>query len=117
MKEFDDLIETCKKSLKLCPWAKEQGVKGYANEIRDEADEVIEAVKNNDIKNMAEEIGDVMNDCINLALTAGLSIQEILKGADEKMHRRKPFLLEGKKVSFDEAKRIWKKVKEEEKNG
>jgi len=116
MKEFDELYEICKISNKLCPWSIATDAKGFANEVRNEADELIEAVEDGDIKEITSELGDVMNDCIQAAITLNIPIENVLKSSTEKIKRRKPFLAEGKMVTLEEAKAIWKKVKEEEIN-
>jgi len=115
MKEFDEKVEQCKTSMKLCPWSKEQGVAGYAKEIKLEADELIEAIEANNIEEICDELGDIFNDCIHVAVAANIPIEKVLRGSVDKINRRKPFLAEGRQVEMDEAKRTWKKVKENEK--
>ena len=90
-------------------------MKGYANEVKLEAEELIEAVLEKDKDDIRDELGDVIIDCVHLAIAADIPIEEVLQGAIDKMNRRKPFLAEDREVSMDEAKRIWKQVKKHEK--
>lgn len=114
---FNQFVELCRKSKGLCPWAKSQSTEDYANEIKSETDEAIEAIKSGDKKRMTDELGDVLNDWVHTVLTAGLDPEEVIASADAKIRRRKPFLAENKTVTLEEAKAIWKKVKEKENNG
>jgi tetrapyrrole methylase family protein / MazG family protein len=119
MQNFNDLVRTTSKSIMLDPWAKKRGLKGYCEEIRTEADEAVSAVSKKDYKNLEEELGDVLIDWCHACIAAeqqGLfTMNDVIKGAEQKLHRRKPYLKEGRKVSLKEAKEIWAKAKKAEK--
>ena len=72
---------------------------------------------------MKEEFGDILNDVVHAVLLAekeGLfTLNDVLEGINEKLKRRKPYLLdaEPKNISKEEARRIWNKVKAMEKKG
>jgi NTP pyrophosphatase (non-canonical NTP hydrolase) len=118
---FEEFVEICKKSMKYDPWARKRGLVGYCEEIYSEAEELANAAKKEDFENMQEELGDVLIDIIHACLHAEMeglfNATDVMEGAMRKLNRRKPFLQEGRQVTLEEAREIWKKVKEEEKNG
>jgi NTP pyrophosphatase (non-canonical NTP hydrolase) len=115
MKEYAKLVE---KSIKFDPWSRKRGLAGYVDEIIIEAEELKKAIENNDAENIKEELGDVLLDwthaCILAGEKHGFTMQEVMDASAGKINRRKPYISEGKKVSLEEAKAIWKKAKEEE---
>lgn len=120
MKEsFENFINTCEKSMELDPFVKERCVSGYAEELEDEVKELKQAIENNDIKNIKEELGDVLLDWLHIAVLArgkhGLDIKEIIIDANEKLSRRKPYIEENRKVTIEEALKTWQDVKKWEK--
>lgn len=116
---FEVFANKCKKSMELDPFVKERCVVGYAEEMEDEVKELREAIKNNDCKNIKEELGDVLLDWLHTAVLAeekhGLSIREVINDANEKLSRRKPYIEENRKVTMEEALKIWQDVKKWEK--
>jgi isopentenyldiphosphate isomerase/NTP pyrophosphatase (non-canonical NTP hydrolase) len=117
--KLKQLIITSEKSIQLDPWSGTQGVAGYCDEIKKEAEEAIEAARKKDYANLREELGDVLIDWCHACLQAeqaGLfTMADVIKDADDKLHRRKPYLKENRKVELDEAKALWKNAKEIEK--
>lgn len=121
MKEsFDEMLDALRKNIKHCGWVKGHTVESYTKEIVNEANEIKEAIDKKDFENLKEEIGDLLWDVLTLAMIAErdnlFNAKDALKSVTEKMKRRKPYIFEGKKVSSEEAKEIFKKAKEEEKN-
>jgi len=122
MKEsFEEMLEAIRKVRKLSPWVSKVTSEEYSKEIVDEANEVIEAIKNKDNKNLQEELGDLLWDLltlINIAEEEGkIDSKEVIKEVIEKIKRRKPYVFEGKTVSREEARKIWNDVKKKEKEG
>lgn len=115
MNAFQDFIETCEKSKRLDPWAAERDAKAYGQELAGEVREVLEAIDKKDCKNMKEELGDVLIDWAHTCLSAGIGTDEVITAAIDKLKRRKPFLLENRNVTKQEAKRLWLKAKQQEK--
>jgi NTP pyrophosphatase (non-canonical NTP hydrolase) len=116
---FDELMKLTKKSIELDPWSKKRGFFGYCEEIKIEADEVMDAVKNKDYENLKSELGDVILDwchaCELAEMEGRFTAEEVMAGVIEKIERRKPYLKENRKVGVAEASRIWKEAKEKEK--
>jgi tetrapyrrole methylase family protein/MazG family protein len=117
---FIEFMKLMDKSIKYDPWVLDTGLKGYAKEIVDEANEAKEASDKEDYENLKEELGDVLYDWANACMAAekeGLfTMDEVIEGITEKIKRRKPYILENRKVTKEEAVRIWKEVKQKEKD-
>jgi uncharacterized protein YabN with tetrapyrrole methylase and pyrophosphatase domain len=105
---------------KGCLWDRKQTLESLATNILEEAKEISEAVKSQDIDNLREELGDLLMVIfmeIEIAREKGLfSYSEVLTGAIDKFVRRHPHVFGDLKVNTpEEALAAWKKMKEEEK--
>jgi MazG family protein len=103
-----------------CLWDRKQTLESLTTNILEEAKEVSEAVKSQDIDNLREELGDLLMVIfmeIEIAREKGLfSYSEVLTGAIDKFVRRHPHVFGDLKVNTpEEALAAWKKMKEEEK--
>lgn len=103
-----------------CLWDRKQTLESLTTNILEEAKEVSEAVKFQDIDNLREELGDLLMVIfmeIEIAREKGLfSYSEVLTGAIDKFVRRHPHVFGDLKVNTpEEALAAWKKMKEEEK--
>ncbi len=118
-KELDEFVKLARKTLAECPWANLQDVKSYVKQLTSEAEEVKTAVANNDHENLKEELGDLFWDTLMVMLIAEkegwFKPKEPLLSLIEKMRRRKPFLFTGRKVTLEEAERMWSEAKAKEK--
>jgi uncharacterized protein YabN with tetrapyrrole methylase and pyrophosphatase domain len=103
-----------------CLWDRKQTLESLTTNILEEAKEISEAVKSQDIDNLREELGDLLMVIfmeIEIAREKGLfSYSEVLTGAIDKFVRRHPHVFGDLKVNTpEEALAAWKKMKEEEK--
>jgi uncharacterized protein YabN with tetrapyrrole methylase and pyrophosphatase domain len=103
-----------------CLWDRKQTLESLTTNILEEAKEISEAVKSQDIDNLREELGDLLMVIfmeIEIAREKGLfSYSEVLTGAIDKFVRRHPHVFGNLKVNTpEEALAAWKKMKEEEK--
>ena len=103
-----------------CLWDRKQTLESLAPNILEEAEEVSEAVKYNDLDNLCEELGDLLMVIlmeIEIAREKGLfTYSDVLIGAIKKFVRRHPHVFGDVKVNTpEEALAVWKKMKEEEK--
>ncbi len=105
-----------------CPWDKKQTTVSLQKYLKEEVGELLQALDNDDIENIREEIGDVLYLLMMLAeihaenkqFTFNDSIDEI----DAKLVRRHPHVFAGKAIQSDEDLRLqWEKIKKEEKKG
>jgi MazG family protein len=103
-----------------CLWDRKQTLESLTTNILEEAKEVSEAVKSQDIDNLREELGDLLMVIfmeIEIAREKGLfSYSEVLTGAIDKFVRRHPHVFGDLKVNTpEEALAAWKKMKTKEK--
>lgn len=105
-----------------CPWDKEQDHQSLLRYLKEESQEFITAVKNKDMKNMEEELGDILLQILFHAQIARenkkFDINDVLHTLKTKLVRRHPHVFKkGKKetLSSEEVKKRWKIIKSNEK--
>ncbi|WP_036931908.1 MazG nucleotide pyrophosphohydrolase domain-containing protein [Proteocatella sphenisci] len=103
-----------------CPWDKEQTRESLIPQFYEELDEFNNAVNNNDIDNIVEELGDLL---LHIVLQAQIGkeeelfdINDIISGISEKIIRRHPHVF-GQEQAFtkEDVNVIWERIKKEEK--
>ncbi|MBN1503206.1 hypothetical protein JW930_06710 [Candidatus Woesearchaeota archaeon] len=116
--KLNELIKLIDQSMECDPWMKKTGLKGYGKEIIGEANELLEAINNEDIAHIKEELADILREVIIISRFAKdeFNFDDIIAEIVEKINRRQPYVLEGKKVSIEQALEIWKQAKIKEKN-
>ena len=121
MKEsFEALVEALKKNRRECPWAKEQEIDKYIDELTSELNEIKEAIKNKDYPNLKEELGDLLMDLLFVTIIAEekrhFTTKEVIDEVKAKLIRRKPWIFGDETISNKEdAARRWNEIKAEEK--
>ena len=96
MYTFQDLKEIIAKlrSQEGCPWDREQTFESLKKCLADETQEVFEAIDQNDMENLCEELGDVlMLVLLNSQIAdekGAFTIEQVIDGVSEKMIRRHP---------------------------
>ncbi|WP_206811382.1 bifunctional methyltransferase/pyrophosphohydrolase YabN [Paradesulfitobacterium ferrireducens] len=103
-----------------CPWDREQTHVSLKPYVIEEAYEVIEAIENQDVYNLCEELGDLLLQVIfhaQVAAEAGeFDMTDVLHGIITKLVRRHPHVFgEGKAATAREVIRTWEQIKAEEK--
>ena len=100
-----------------------QNIEPVIEKIREEIEEVTEALKLDDNKgHIAEEIGDLLFACVNLARHADIDAEKALMAGNDKFERRFQFIElklneSGKKIqecSLDVLEKLWSDAKSEE---
>ncbi len=116
---INQLVDALDRNVKYCNWINEQTISSYFKELESEIKELKMAIEKNNIKNIKEELGDIIWDALMLMKIAeqrnNTNTEEIIQDVIAKIKRRKPYIFEGKKVSIEEANRIWKESKNKEK--
>ncbi len=116
MKEFQELHSIAVEDRKYSEWAQQRTLQERADMLKEEVDEMMEAVKNNDMANLQEELGDIIWDALNIAALAeekGLfTTQETLNNTIHKIKTRKPWIFTHEKLTAEEESLRWKKAKE-----
>jgi uncharacterized protein YabN with tetrapyrrole methylase and pyrophosphatase domain len=111
-KELRKALAFMEREMRLCPWIrgidKKEMIRRLKMEIRE-----LEKAKTK--KEIMDETGDVAMTALKLMFIVsrehGISKKRIIRNYHEKMKRRKPFVLKGKKVSLKESLRLWKGAK------
>ena len=119
MEKIHDVIALSKKNVAKCPWCKQKTAEQYVTFLKDEIAELEEAFQNNDLKNIEEELGDVLWSALTLAYLCErdkrIKPDVIISRVLEKFKLRKPWLLTDETVTLDNASRIWEAAKKKEK--
>lgn len=111
----------CKLAAKLrsntgCPWDRAQTISTMLKCIKEEAEEVCQAIENGDHENLKEELGDVLFQVVMIAQIAKehkyFTIDEVLKEIDYKIRSRHTWVFGKDKANTpEEAIAMWNKNK------
>lgn len=124
-KTFADLVETFAvlRGPEGCPWDKKQTHETLITCLRNETQELIEAIEKRDDENLKEELGDVLLQVLMHSQIAAeenrFTIEDVIQGLYDKLHRRHPHVFgSGVKASTpEEALALWKEMKKKERAG
>ena len=102
-----------------CPWDRVQTHESLIPCLRNEAEEVVEAIDHQDMENLCEELGDVLLQVVmhsEIARKNGtFTIADVIDGVSRKMVRRHPHVFGDVKADTPEASlELWRQVKAEE---
>lgn len=124
MEELEEIVRLLEKlrSEKGCPWDRAQTIETLKKDIKDEYEEVIQAIDKKDYENLKEEIGDLIWTLLLVVQIASeekhFDVGDVLKYTRDKIIRRHPHVFGGEKAETPEdAIRIVNKAKEMERNG
>ena len=103
-----------------CQWDREQTHKSLRQNMLEEAYEAVDAIDDNNITNLREELGDVLLQVVLHAQIAkdegDFDIEDVAKELGDKLIHRHPHVFGNKKVSStDEILQAWEDLKKEEK--
>lgn len=119
-KKIDEFYEILKKDRIISPWSASDSFKTRFDEFSEEIKEIGEALDNNDMENLKEELGDALWDLMFLAILAdeknSFNFEDVVQSALDKIKRRKPWIFNNEKITLDEEKKRWQKIKKEEKS-
>lgn len=116
--ELTQLIETLL-GPKGCPWGKAQEPDAVSHYIIEESYEVIDAVKENDVESIEEELGDVLFATLFTLISAskkyGFDSEHLINIIVEKVKRRHPHVFENPTpISLEQLRIQWEEVKAKE---
>ena len=123
MQEFKKLVDIVSKLRDKkdgCPWDKAQTSKTLIKSFIEEFYETLEAVENDDPKELCEELGDLLLHIVMQAQIADeegkFSIDDVLASINKKLISRHPHVFENAKANTpQDAKFSWEKMKRHEK--
>ena len=104
-----------------CPWDKAQTHESMIKCLRDECEEVVEAIENKDDENLCEELGDVLLQVLLHAQIASeegrFTMADVVNELAKKMVRRHPHVFGNAPVCETEEEGLarWKEIKALEK--
>ncbi len=103
-----------------CSWDREQTHATLKRNMLEEAYEAVDAIDDNDVKHLQEELGDVLLQVVLHSQIAKeyneFNIEDVAKGISDKLVHRHPHVFGNVKVnSTDEILDNWEKLKKEEK--
>lgn len=119
---INDLLSVMKvlRSPEGCPWDREQDHQTLKKYLLEEAYEVIEAIDDDDLWGLEEELGDLLLQVVFHAEIASengyFDFNDVITGIYEKMIRRHPHVF--KDIHVDDADEVlvnWEAIKNEEK--
>jgi len=122
---YEELIEVIRilRSEKGCPWDREQTHVSLIPSLLEESYELVEALQNEDMVLMQEELGDVLMQVLmhaQIADEAGyFSMREVVNDVANKLVHRHPHVFkeeEEKPTTAEEVLVSWESIKQEEKN-
>lgn len=123
MQQFQRLLDLAKtlRSEKGCPWDKEQTIDTMCKYLRDELEELEQAIEKRDFENLEEEVGDILFSLVLLVQIAGeenkASFESILHKIDQKIISRHTWVFgDDKAETAEEALALWRKNKKKERD-
>ena len=124
MQVFDEFVQTIAllRGENGCPWDKKQTHESLKECLTEEAGEVMEAIDKKDDENLCEELGDLLLQVVMHAQIAAeenrFTIEDVVRGVNEKMIRRHPHVFGDETVSsVEEGLSLWEQIKKQEKQG
>jgi uncharacterized protein YabN with tetrapyrrole methylase and pyrophosphatase domain len=119
--EFLDLMRVMRER---CAWKASQSHRTLARFLREESEEVLEAIEEGDPQHLAEELGDLLLQVYfhaAIAEEAGeFTMDDVIAGLTAKMKRRNPHVFgpeadSGRRYTIEEIEEMWQAAKRAEK--
>ena len=103
-----------------CPWDKAQTHESLIPCLRNECEEVVQAIEQHDEENLCEELGDVLLQVLLHARIAEeegqFTMADVVNGLAEKMVRRHPLVFGNEEYGSPEQNQArWEEIKRQEK--
>lgn len=120
MKAFTNLLIIAKKlrSATGCPWDRKQTIMTMSKYVREETDEILQAIRKKDYRNLEEEIGDVIFNLVMLTQIASeekhFTMQGVLQRVEKKIKSRHTWVFgkDAMKVkTAADALKLWRENK------
>ena len=124
MSELQRLMEIMAhlRSPEGCPWDQEQTHQSLTRCLIEEVSETLEAIDEDDMELLEEELGDLLLQVVFHAQIAkengNFDIEDVARGISDKLVRRHPHVFGDEKGTIDQADQVvdrWEQVKAEEK--
>ncbi len=121
MKEFTELLTTIQALRDQdtgCPWDRKQTMSTLTKPLKEETEELIEALSANDSAHIAEELGDVIWNALMLLEVCEeeniATMSQVLNAVNDKMISRHPHVFaDAIATTSEEAAAVYKKAKQQ----
>ena len=125
---LDDFVEVMKalRGENGCPWDRVQTHESLRMDMLEEAYEAANAIDNNDMANLCEELGDVLMQVVfhsrieeEKGEDAAFTLEDVIRGIGEKMVYRHPHVFGNGEVKADTPEQVlvnWEALKKAEKD-
>ena len=119
LEKFAEIIAKLRDPNGGCPWDLEQTYQTMPPHILEEAYEVVEAINQDDRKELKEELGDLLIQVVFLSQLAqeegSFTLDDVIDGITDKIIRRHPHVFgEIKAENSDEVLKNWENIKQQE---
>ncbi|GAB4337518.1 MAG: nucleoside triphosphate pyrophosphohydrolase [Calditrichia bacterium] len=116
LEEFKRLVEIMARLRRECPWDKKQTPQSLRQYVLEEAYETVEAIDEENWDELKKELGDLTLQVVFQAEIARenqrFTLEEVLKGINEKLIRRHPHVFGDVQVqNAEEVKENWEQIK------
>lgn len=120
MDRLRTLIKTLLDTENGCPWLLQQDMQAIIPYTIEETYEVVDAIEREDMKNLCEELGDLLFQVLLYAHYAeekkAFTFEDVARGLEEKLIRRHPHVFgDAGKKSLEELELQWQRIKKQEK--
>ena len=122
--KFDDLVSIMKKlrSPKGCPWDRKQTHLSIRESLIEETYELIDAINDNDMSHIKEELGDILLHIVFHAeierAKGKFTIDDVTDAICQKLIRRHPHVFKNQKINgVSDVLKNWDEIKSGEKVG
>ncbi|MGA8846728.1 MAG: MazG nucleotide pyrophosphohydrolase domain-containing protein [Nocardioides sp.] len=125
---LQDLVVVMRRLRTECAWKAEQTPTSLVPYLREEVEELVEAIAEGDAAHVCEELGDVLLQVVFHAAIAeergAFTIDDVAAGISAKLRRRNPHVFDPASLGRDpaspplsavEVDEIWQQVKRDEK--
>jgi len=114
--EFEEFVNVVRRLRKDCPWDREQTHQSIRHSLVEECYEVVEALDENNLRELPRELGDLLLHIVMHATIAEqakeFSLHDILRHITDKLVRRHPHVFGALETSdVNEVKHNWEKLK------
>lgn len=115
-KPFTDFVKIVRRLRAECPWDREQTHRSIRSSLIEETYEVIEAIDENNLKELKNELGDLLLHVVMHATMAEqekeFTLEQIIDAISEKLIRRHPHVFGTKRsISTHEVRQNWERLK------
>ncbi|MGL4913002.1 MAG: nucleoside triphosphate pyrophosphohydrolase [Romboutsia sp.] len=116
--ELEKIMDTLRGPLG-CDWDKKQTHESLKKYVIEEAYELCQAIDNDDIDEMIEELGDILLQVVfhcQIGQEEGFfDLKEVVNGICTKLIHRHPHVFKNEDIDMDTFERTWEELKQEEK--